>query len=227
MTNSFCHWRSQIRHNFSSMTNLWWKTVHHKSRVILELLWRFSQIIIEVAWFVTKTEHHRTILACVAEGLPRWWVLLLEMLSTLHAIAGCIGDGSGTCHRLIAQRGHLWFLHISGSFGFLLLHMLVFYGHTCRVAVGSRITSSLDHVAYFYWSMWPFLIRPRVTTLFVHVLNFYLATWLDDILPCVRFLIDRVSCSGYFTGHALVPPHVVFLFDHVACSGSTTWSTIN
>ena len=25
----------------------------------------------------------------------------------VHAIAGCIGDGSGTCHLLIAQHGHL------------------------------------------------------------------------------------------------------------------------
>ena len=47
-------------------------------------------------------------------GLPRWWALPLEMLSMctcytpcVHAIAGCIGDGSGTCHLLIAQRGHL------------------------------------------------------------------------------------------------------------------------
>ena len=68
----------------------------------------------------------------------------------------------------------------------ILFHMLVFYWHTCHVAVGSRVTSSLDHVSYFYWSTWPFLIRPRVTALSVHVLHFYLAMWLDDILPCVK-----------------------------------------
>ena len=121
---------------------------------------------------------------------------------------------------------HFRFLldHVSCSY---LFYMLVFYGHTCHVAVGSRVTSSLDHVAYFYWSTWPFLIRPRVMALSIHVLHFYSATWLDGILPRVGFLIAHVSCSGYFMCHALVPPRVAFLFDHVAYSNSTAWSTIN
>ena len=38
--------------------------------------------------------------------------------------------------------------------GPLLFHMSIFYWHTCRVAVGSRVISSLDHVSYFYWSTW-------------------------------------------------------------------------
>jgi len=40
MTIIFRHWRSQIHHNFSFMMNLWRKVVRHRSRVILELLWR-------------------------------------------------------------------------------------------------------------------------------------------------------------------------------------------
>ena len=171
-------------------------------------------------------------------GLPRWWALLLEMLSMctwyrphVHAIAGCIGDGLGTCHLLIAQRGDLWFLHVSGSYWTMCRVPVVphinFYWHTCHVAVGSRVTSSLDHVSYFYWSTWPFLIQPHVMVLFVHVLFFYSATWLDGFLPRVGFLLAHVSCHGYFTCHALVRPCVAFLFDHMAYSGSTTCTTIN
>jgi hypothetical protein len=34
MTNSYRHWKSQIHHNFNFMASLWWKMVHHRSRVI-------------------------------------------------------------------------------------------------------------------------------------------------------------------------------------------------
>jgi hypothetical protein len=55
----------------------------------------------------------------------------------IHAIAGCIGDGSGTCHLLIAQRGHLgscMFQVLTGPrVGTLLFHISVFYWYTCRV----------------------------------------------------------------------------------------------
>ena len=87
-------------------------------------------------------------------------MLPLEMLSTctcyspcVHAIAGCIGDGLGMCHLLIAHvaiSGSCTFQVLTGpSVETLLFHMSVFYWHTCRVAVESRVTSLLDHVSYF------------------------------------------------------------------------------
>jgi hypothetical protein len=83
--------------------------------------------------------------ASVGDAFPR-----------VYAIAGCIGDGLGTCHLLIGQRGHLWFLHVSGFYWttcrVLVVPHVSFYWYICRIAVGSRVTSSLDQVSYFYWS---------------------------------------------------------------------------
>ena len=47
---------------------------------------------------------------CHAGGCFHW-----RCFPRVHAIASCIGDGSGMCHLLIAQRGHLWFLHVLGT----------------------------------------------------------------------------------------------------------------
>ena len=106
-------------------------------------------------------------------GLPPWWALPLEMLSMctcysprVHVIACCIGDGSGTCHLLIAQRGHLWFLHVSGS-----------YWTTCRVHaiplvsffMGTRVMLRLDHVSLIHWTMCHIFIGPHGRFLFDHV----------------------------------------------------------
>jgi hypothetical protein len=46
-----------------------------------------------------------------ASGCFRW-----RCFPRVHAIAGCIGDGSSTCYLLIAQGGNLRFLHVSGSY---------------------------------------------------------------------------------------------------------------
>ena len=207
--------------------------VRHKSHVILELLWWFSQIVIEVAWSVMKTEHHRTILACVAGGLPCWWVLPMEMLSMctcysprIHAIAGCIGDDSSTCHLLITQRGYLWFLHISGS-----------YWTTCRVSVVSHVSFLLAHVSCCGWITCHFIIGPCVVFLLVHMVIFYSTTCHSTVCLCFIFLfshmasrlpstcqilIAHMSSPSYYMYHALVHPRVAFIFDHVACPGSTT-----
>ena len=134
---------------------------------------------------MTKTECHRTTLSCVVGDCHAVGRFPLEMLSTctcysphVHAIAGCIGDGSGTCHLLIAQHGHLCsctYLVLTGPrIGSLLFHMSVFYWHTCHVAVGSRVTSSLDHVSYFYWSTLHYHNTPRVFLLLDHVSRCYM-----------------------------------------------------
>ena len=124
-----------------------------------------------------KTNRHRTALACVAWGHPRWRLLLLEMLSTctcysrLHwrwfgYVSPCYWT---TWSSLVLARFRFLMDHMSGP---LLFHMSVFYWHTYHVAFGSHVISSLYHVSYFYWSTWSFLIRPRVTVLSVHVLFF-------------------------------------------------------
>ena len=73
--------------------------------------------------------------------------------------------------------------------------MSVFYWHTCRVAVGSHVTSLLDHMSYFYRSMW----RDHNTS---HV--FLL---LDHVSRCCTF-----ACR-YFIGPRVAPwaIHMSFL----------------
>ena len=95
---------------------------------------------------------------CHAGGRFHW-----RCFPRVHAIAGCIGDGSGTCHLVIRQRGHLWFLHVSGS-----------YWTTCRVTVVSHVSfllahvSWLDHVSLLHWTMFRIFIGPRGRFLFDH-----------------------------------------------------------
>ena len=81
--------------------------VHHRSRVILA---------IELDRSMMKTDRHRTALACVVGGSQAGGCFHWRCFPCVHAIAGSIGDGSDTCHLLIAQRGHLWFLHVLGSY---------------------------------------------------------------------------------------------------------------
>ena len=142
---------------------------------------------------MTKTERHRTVLACVAGPLPRWWVVLpLKMLFTC------------TCYSRLHWRwfrSRITFLLHNVAFscpctfkdltgprvGSLLFHMSIFYWHTCRVAVRSRVTSSLDHVLHFYWSTWCDHNTSRVFLL------------LDHVSRCCTF-----ACR-YFTGPRVAP----------------------
>ena len=109
-----------------------------------------------------KIDRHRTDLACVAGGSHAGGCFRWRCFPRVHAIAGCIGDDSGTVTFLlhnVAISGSCTFQVLTGPrVGSLLFHMSVFYWHTCRVAVGSCVTSSLDHMSYFYWSTCPFLI---------------------------------------------------------------------
>jgi hypothetical protein len=85
----------------------------------------------------------------------------------------------------------------------LLFHMSVFYWHTCYVAVGSRVTSSLDHVSYFIGphgrflfdhvsqrcpSMFCIFIRPRGLTTSFHMSDFN--------SPRVESYLLHVSCTS-------------------------------
>ena len=171
---------------------------------------------------MTKTDRHRTALACVAGGCHAGGRFRWSCFPCVHAIAHVYMlqpvalEMVWVCvifllHNMAIFDSCMFQILIGPRVRSLLFHMLVLYWHTCHVAARSRVTSSLDHVLYFYWSIWLFLIRPRITALFVHVLHFYSATWLDDILPRGIFLIAHVLCSGYFMCHALVPPRVAVL----------------
>jgi len=123
--------------------------------------------------------------------------------------------------------------------------MSVFYWHTCRVAVGSRVTSSLDQVSYFYgphgMTIIPHMsffysttclnfVRPRVSILLGHMscpelptrLFFDSTTWQDGFVPRIWFVLAHVSCPSTYTCHSLVCRRVRFLFNDVSCVGSTT-----
>ena len=133
-------------------------------------------------------------------GLPRWWVLPLEMLSMC------------TCYSWLHWR---WFGYVSPSyctmwtplvlahFRFLLDHMSgpysptcqFFYWHTGHVAVGPCVTSSLDQVSCFYSSTWRDHNTPRVFLL------------LDHVSRCC------MSACQYFIGPRVTPrpAHMSFL----------------
>ena len=135
------------------------------------------------------------------------------------------------CHLLIAQHGHLWFLHVLSS-----------YCTTCRAPVVSYVCFLLAHMLCCGWVTCHFFIGPCVIFLLVHMAISYSTISHGTVRPCFiflfghmasrlpstcRILIAHVSSPGYCTYHALFHPHVAFLFNHVACLGSTTWSTIN
>ena len=124
-----------------------------------------------------KTDRHRTALACVAGGSHVGGCFRWRCFPRVPAIAGCILKMVRVRVTLlldnVAISGSCMFLVLNGPHVRpLLFHMSVFYWHTCRVAVGSRVISPLDYVSHFYWSTWSFLIRPHVTVLSIHVLFF-------------------------------------------------------
>jgi hypothetical protein len=128
-------------------------------------------------------------------GLPWWWVLPLEMLSTytcysprVHVIACCIDNGSCTCHLLIAQRGHLWFLHVSG----LLDHVSGPCCSTCQFSTGTRVMLPLDHMSLIYWTMCRIFICPRVCFLFDHASRCCPSMCHIFIHPCGLIILFHV-----------------------------------
>ena len=59
-------------------------------------------MILEIRRAMMKTDRHRTALACVAGGNRAGGCFRWRFFPRVHAIAGCIGDGLGMCHILIA-----------------------------------------------------------------------------------------------------------------------------
>ena len=178
-----------------------------------------KQNIIELFWHAWQG-------GCHAGGCFRW-----IYFPHVHAIAGCIGDGSGTCHLLIAQHGHLWFLQVSCS-----------YWTTCWVPIVPHVSFLWAHVSCCGWIMCHFFIGPCGVFLLVHVAISYSTTCHDTVRPCFAFLFGHVAWRHPSMCRIFSSPSVVlwlflvsftgssmcrFLFDHVAYSGSTIWSTIN
>ena len=176
-----------------------------------------------------KIERHRTVLACVAGGCHAGGRFRWRCFPRVHAIAGCIGDCLGTCHLLIAQRGHLWFLHVSGFYWttcrfpvvphviFLLAHVSCCRCITCHFFIGPCVVFLLVHVSVSYLTTRHYVVRPRVVFLYVHV-----AWWFPSM--CRIFNGPHVVPWPIHV-HALVGPCVVFLFDHMACPSSTACRT--
>jgi hypothetical protein len=166
------------------MTNLWWKTVHHRSRVILDILF-----VIELDRPMMKTDRHRTALACVARASHAGGCFCWRCFPRVHAIAGCIGDGSGMCHLLTAQRGHLWFLHVSGSY----YHMLRPCCSTNQFSIGTCVVLRLGHVSLLHWTMCHIFIGPRGMTTIPRMSFFYSTTCLNVVRPHVSILLGHMS----------------------------------
>ena len=111
----------------------------------------------------------------------------------------------------------------------MLFHMLVFYWHTCHVAVRSHVNSSLDQVSYFYWSTWhdhniPCLsfTRPCVSMLYVHVSVFYWATCRALSYPCFFCWFNHMVgwiCTTYFI---CISPRALSWLLHVSFTCSST-----
>jgi hypothetical protein len=141
----------------------------------------------------------------------------------VHAIADCIGHGSGTCHLLIAQHGHLWFLHVSGS-----------YWTMCRVPVVPHISFLWAHVSCCGWITCHFFIGPYGVFLLVYVVVSYSTTHHDTVRSRFAFLFGHVAWRHLSTCWIFNSPHVMLWLFHVSCTSSSTcralataWSTIN
>ena len=115
--------------------------------------------------------------------------------------------------------------------------MSVFYWHTCRVAVRSRVTSSLamchifigphgvttiPHVSFFYSTMCLDVVHPRVSILLGHVSPPELPTRLFFIRLHGRTDLYHIFGLYWPMCHVLSLTHVIHWFVHVSDSYLTT-----
>ena len=152
-----------------------------------------------------KTDRHRTALACVVGGQPRWWVLSLEMLFTC------------TCYSQLHWR---WFGYVSPyycttwpslvltRFRFLLDHMSGPCCSTCKFSIGTCIVLRLGLVSLLHWT------KCRIL---------YWSTWRDHNTPRVFLLLDHVSRCCTSMCQYFIRPCVTPWATHVSFSDLTTW----
>ena len=107
---------------------------------------------------MTKTDCHRTALACVAREHPRWRLLPLEMLSTC------------TCYSQLHWR---WFGYVSPCYWTmwpsLVLACFRFLMDHVSGPIVPHVSFLLAHVSCCGWVMCHFFIGPCVIFLLVHV----------------------------------------------------------
>ena len=155
-----------------------------------------------------KIERHRTVLARVVGGLPRWWVLPLEMLFTYTCYSRLHWRWFGYVSSFYCTTCHLWFLHVSGSYwttgrvpvvphvSFLWAHVSCCGWITCHFFIGSCGIFLLVHVVVSYSTTRHGTVRPRFTFLFGHVAWRYPSTCRIFNSPCVVLWLFHVSCTG-------------------------------
>ena len=126
-------------------------THRHRSDLICDE----KQIIIELFWHAWQG-------GCYAGGCFRW-----RCFPRVHVIAGCIGDGSGTCHLLITQRVMLWLGNVS-----------LLYWTKCHIFIGPHGVTTIPRVSFFYLTTCLNVVCPRVSILLGHVSRPELPTFL-------------------------------------------------
>jgi hypothetical protein len=181
MTNCFRHWIGQIRYDFSFMTNLWRKMGRHRSRVTLAYLWWIQKIIIELNLSMMRTDRLRISFGMRGRGLPRWWFLQLEMLSTC------------TCYSRFHWR---WFGYMSPCYwttwpslvlaclSFLMDHASGPCCSTCQFSTSVHVVLRLGHVWLLQWAL-------------CHIFNGPCGCFLfDHVSRCCPSGIDEVLMSG-------------------------------
>ena len=173
---------------------------------------------------MTKTNHHRTMLACVARGSHAGSCFCWRCFSTC------------TCYSRLHWR---WFGYVSPSycttwpslvlacFRFLLDHMSGPCCSTCQFSIGTHVVLQLGHMSLLHWSKCRIFIGPRGVTTIPHVSFFYSTTCLDSVGPRVSILLDYVSClelpTCLFSNSTMwqdrFVPRILFVLAHVPCHG--------
>ena len=137
-----------------------------------------------------ETDRHRTILACMAGVQPRWWLLLLEILSTC------------TYYSWLHWR---WFRYVSpcywttwaslvlARFSFLMYHVSGSYCFTCQFSIGTRVVLWLGHVSFLHCTMCRIFIGPHGCFLFDHVSQccpsmFHFLIWPHGLMTSFHML---------------------------------------
>ena len=144
-------------------------------------------------------------------GLPRWWALPLEMLSTC------------TCY----SRLHwTWFGYVSLSYCTTwpeFWHVLGSYWTICRAPVVPHVSFLMEHMSCCGWVMCHFFIRPCVLFLLVHVAIYYSTTCHGAIRPRFVFWFGHVAWWLPSTYQIFISPRVMHWFIHVSHFYFITW----
>ena len=113
-------------------------------------------------------------------GLPRWWVLPLEMLSTCTWYSRLYWRWFGY---VPPSYYTTWSSLVLACFRFLLDHVSCSCCSTCQFSMGTRVVLRLDHMSLLHWTMWRIFIGPRGCFLFDHASRHYPSMFRIFIRP--------------------------------------------